>query len=94
MAAPFVYLVDGLLHHVHRVGLNQSRDFFPDFENACWLLAFRQLQLRFVPCCIHSHLDPGCPKSSGAPTGTPRKLFFSTSKFSIADWEGGNGTWF
>src|SRR2546422_7656742 len=34
--------------------------------------------------------DPKClPKSLGAPTGAPH--FFSTSKFSIADWKGGMG---
>src|SRR6266487_122952 len=35
--------------------------------------------------------DPKClPKSLGAPTGAPQN-FFSTSKFSIADWKGGMG---
>jgi len=35
--------------------------------------------------------DPKClPKSLGAPTGAPRN-FFSTSKFSIADWKWGMG---
>jgi len=42
----FVYLVDGLLHHLYRVGFNQSRDFFPDFGKIPRLLAWRLSRFR------------------------------------------------